>query len=626
MPKLIVKRGPNRGIVYTFAESKVTIGRDYTNPIFLVDQTVSRQHAQLTLEDDVWYLDDLGSRNGTRINGKQADHSEVQSMDEIGVGDVVLTFVDQAKAEVATAGGDTRVLEAPITDVLATDPVEAISLAQHSNEELRHVNTRLLALFQLSNVAAGARSRPEFFERVVAILKQVLAPDRVMPLLVNTQNRLGVVDVAKAAFDKKLHQIPMSNTIVSYVRERLESVLSQSTAADERFQDSPSIAKHKISSAVCVPLKIGKRLLGVIYIDRLGDSPNFSRADLEFLAAAAMPLSVALENIEAWEEMSGDMLTLERHVKGEFDIVGKSQPMREVFEFISKAAPTDAGVLITGESGTGKELVARAIHYSSHRRGKPFEAVNCAALTITLLESELFGHVKGAFTGATEDKPGHFELANGGSIFLDEIGEMPEESQTKLLRVLEQGQIRRVGDIKDRSIDVRVIAATNQALEERIKEGRFRQDLFYRLHVLTVSLPPLRSRPDDLPTLAHHFLRIFAGKCGKPKMSFADRVLDLFLKYPWPGNVRELKNVIERMVVMSSSDRLTAKEVPIEVRTAQPGMASAELAGNGTLAEVEKAHVMRVLQNLDGNKKRAAEELGIDRSTLYSKLKSYGIS
>ena len=626
MPKLIVKRGPNRGIVYTFAESKVTIGRDYTNPIFLVDQTVSRQHAQLTLEDDVWYLDDLGSRNGTRINGKQADHSEVQSMDEIGVGDVVLTFVDQAKAEVATAGGDTRVLEAPITDVLATDPVEAISLAQHSNEELRHVNARLLALFQLSNVAAGARSRPELFERVVAILKQVLAPDRVMPLLVNTQNRLGVVDVAKAAFDKKLHQIPMSNTIVNYVRERLESVLSQSTAADERFQDSPSIVKHRITSAICVPLKIGKRLLGVIYIDRLGDSPNFARPDLEFLAAAAMPLSVALENIEAWEEMSGDMLTLERHVKGEFDIVGKSPPMQEVFEFISKAAPTDAGVLIMGESGTGKELVARAIHYSSHRRGKPFEAVNCAALTTTLLESELFGHVKGAFTGATEDKPGHFELANGGSIFLDEIGEMPEESQTKLLRVLEQGQIRRVGDIKDRDIDVRVIAATNQSLEERMQKGRFRQDLFYRLNVLAVNLPPLRNRPDDMPILALHFLKIFAEKCGKPKMSFSDEVLELLLRYPWPGNVRELKNVVERMVVMSSSDRLAAKDLPVEVRTAQTGLANAESASGGALADVEKAHILRVLQNVDGNKKKAAEVLGIDRSTLYSKLKSYSIS
>ena len=314
MPKLIVKRGPNRGIVYTFAENKVTIGRDYKNLILLVDQTVSRQHAELAFEDGKWFLDDLGSRNGTTLNGKPADRSEVQSMDEIGVGDVLLTFVDQAKPEEPPTTGSTQVLEAPITEVLATDPVEAISLAQHSNDELRQVNARLLALFQLSNIAAGARNRPELFGRVVTVLKQTLSPDRVLPLLVDSQNRLSVVPVAKSAFDKKLGDLPRSTSIVNYVRERLESVLSQRTAADQRFQDSPSISKHNITSAICVPLKIGKRLLGVLYLDRLGDSPNFSRQDLEFVAAAAMPLSVALENIEAWEEMSGEMLTLERHV------------------------------------------------------------------------------------------------------------------------------------------------------------------------------------------------------------------------------------------------------------------------------------------------------------------------
>ena len=410
------------------------------------------------------------------------------------------------------------------------------------------------------------------------------------------------------------------------MKERLEAVLSQSTAADRRFRDSPSITKSEIASALCVPLRIGKRLLGVIYLDRLGEGGNFTKGDLEFLAAGAMPLSVALENVEAWEEVSGEMLTLERHVKGEYDIVGDSQPMRDVFEFISKAAPTDAGVLIMGESGTGKELVARAIHYSSHRRGKPFEAVNCAALTTTLLESELFGHVKGAFTGAVEDKPGHFELADGGSIFLDEIGEMPDDSQTKLLRVLEQGEIRRVGDIRDRVVDVRVISATNKTLDEEVKAGRFRQDLFYRINVLKVELPPLRRRQDDIPILAHHFLRIFAEKCGKPKMSFHDDVMQVFLEYPWPGNVRELKNMVERMVVMGSSDVIGVNDVPMEVRAGTTSMAADGLASSTSLADVEKGHVIRVLESVGGNKKRTAEILGIDRSTLYAKLKQYGIS
>ena len=625
MPKLIVKKGPNRGIVYTFAESTVTIGRDYVNQILLVDQTVSRQHARLTLRDGKWYVEDLKSRNGTSLNGAAVIHAEMQSMDEVGVGDVVLTFVDQARPGVAKPKA-TRVFEAPITEVLASDPVEAICLAQQSNEGLRHVNAQLLALFQLSNIAAGARSRPELFDRIIAVFRQVMSPDRVIPLLIDANNQLSPAPLSKSTFDKKLSDLPMSTSIIAYVRERQEAVLSQSTSADERFQGSPSIAEQKISTAICVPLKIGKRLLGVIYVDRLGDAADFTRSDLEFVAAAAMPLSVALENLEAWEEMSGDRLTLERQVKGGFDIVGDSAPIRAVFEFISKAAPTDAGVLIMGESGTGKELVARAIHYSSRRRGKPFEAVNCAALTMTLLESELFGHVKGAFTGAVEDKPGHFELADGGSIFLDEIGEMPEESQTKLLRVLEQGQIRRVGDVRDLKIDVRVIAATNKSLEEQMAKGKFRQDLFYRLNVLKVELPPLRHRRDDLPVLAKHFLTIFASKCGKPTMAFADDVMELFLKYPWPGNVRELKNVIERMVVMGSADTLTAQDVPVEVRAMQSGVGPDGSSASATLSEVERGHVLRVLESVDGNKKRAAEMLGIDRSTLYSKLRSYGLS
>ncbi len=628
MPRLIVKRGPNRGIVYTFAESKATIGRDYTNLIHLVDQTVSRRHAELSFDNGQWSIQDLGSRNGTAVNGQPVTKAQVQSMDEIRVGDVVLTFVD---SETGRGAGDessvdhTQVIEAPITEVLSDESASAIRLAQHSDEELRQVNSRLVALFRLSNIAAGARNRPELFDRVMPILRDVLKPDRVFALLLDERNRLLPAPVSKSAFDKKLASLPRSNTIINHVRERLEGVLAQSTASDQRLRDRPSIVKAQIASALCVPLKIGKRLLGVLYMDRLGEGENFTKMDLEFVAAAAMPISVALENVEAWEEMSGEMLTLERHVKGEYDIVGQSPPMRQVFEFISKAAPTDAGVLIMGESGTGKELVARAIHYSSHRRGKPFEAVNCAALTTTLLESELFGHVKGAFTGAVEDKPGHFELAHGGSIFLDEVGEMPLESQTKLLRVLEEGQIRRVGDIKDRRVDVRIISATNKNLAEEVKAGRFREDLFYRLNVLKVELPPLRQRGEDIPLLARHFLRIFAEKCGKPKMSFDDGVLKLFEAYHWPGNVRELKNVVERMVVMSSDDVLTPKDVPLELRGGAPGPVGDSPPADASLAEVERAHVLRVLETVGGNKKKAAEILGIDRSTLYAKLRQYGV-
>ena len=258
----------------------------------------------------------------------------------------------------------------------------------------------------------------------------------------------------------------------------------------------------------------------------------------------------------------------------------------------------------------------------------------------TLLESELFGHVRGAFTGADRDRPGRFELADGGTLFLDEIGELPDGSQSKLLRVIETGELRRVGDIKDRKVNARVIAATNKKLAEEIAKARFREDLYFRLNVLKISLPPLRERPGDVRVLAEHFLKQFAEKCGRPALRFEANVWPLFEGYPWPGNVRELRNAIERMVVMAEGDALRLEDVPFEIRTgkgtARPADAAAPTAASGlpagglegesaTLRDLERDHIARVMQRTAGNKKEAARILGIDRSTLYAKLKAYGL-
>jgi two-component system response regulator HydG len=433
----------------------------------------------------------------------------------------------------------------------------------------------------------------------------------------------------RGEFDAALSRVPISTTIVEHVRRNRAAILSEAARHDARLSEARSITAHRIASAMCAPLLIGERLLGALYVDRLGDAEGFRKADIELLSALAVQAAVAVENVRMREEMGRERSVREKEDRGAYDIVGACDAMKGVFRYIAKAAPADASVLIEGESGTGKELVARAIHLNSKRRHKPFEAVNCAAMPPTLLESELFGHIRGAFTGADKARAGRFVLADGGTLFLDEIGELPESSQAKLLRAIETGVVRRVGDVKDLQVNVRVVAATNRVLAEAIKSGAFREDLYFRLNVLRVSLPPLRERGDDVALLAERFLAQFAEQCGRPRLKFDRRVLSLFAGYAWPGNVRELKNVIERMVVMGEGDTLGMEDVPYELR----GDAAGEADPAGTeaggalrpLRDVERDHIRRVLRHVGGNKKESARILGIDRSTLYAKLKAYDL-
>jgi len=299
-------------------------------------------------------------------------------------------------------------------------------------------------------------------------------------------------------------------------------------------------------------------------------------------------------------------------------IAGKSPPMRKVFLAIRKAASASATVLITGESGTGKELVARAIHYASSRASAPFVPVNCGGIPEGLIESELFGHVRGAFTGATESRAGFFHSADGGTIFLDEIGEMSLAMQVKLLRVLEEKEVRMVGSDKSRRVDVRILVATHKNLAGLVKRGAFREDLFYRLNVVTIAVPPLRERGDDILLLAHHFANAFAEDLGRPAPRFSDEVLQALRNYQWPGNVRELQNVIQRLLVMADGDVIEAPDLPSVMRFSIP-------TGQGcqrTLAQVEAEHIRAVLSSVEGNKTRAAQILGIDRKTLRKKLRA----
>lgn len=299
-------------------------------------------------------------------------------------------------------------------------------------------------------------------------------------------------------------------------------------------------------------------------------------------------------------------------------LIGESEALRKVFRAISKATSTSATVLITGESGTGKELVARAIHYSSARSSAPFVPVNCGGIPEGLLESELFGHVKGAFTGATDSRAGFFHAADSGTIFLDEVSEMSLSMQVKLLRVLEDKEICMVGSNRTRKVDVRILAATNKDLPTLVKKGAFREDLFYRLNVITIAIPPLRERGDDILLLARHYATKFAEELSKPPFRFSDDALQVLRSYDWPGNVRELENVIQRLAVMTDGDLIEVPDLPTLMRFS----ALRKTGFARTLAEVEGEYIRNVLASAGGNKTRAAKILGIDRKTLREKLKN----
>jgi DNA-binding NtrC family response regulator len=326
---------------------------------------------------------------------------------------------------------------------------------------------------------------------------------------------------------------------------------------------------------------------------------------------------IETENVNLHEQID--------HKFGLENIIGESPAMQQVFETVRQVAPSRATVLITGETGTGKELIAKAIHNFSPRKNAAFIAVHAAALPTSLLESELFGHEKGAFTGAVERRIGRFELADGGTLFLDEVGELEAQMQVKLLRVLEERAFERVGGAKTLQVDVRLVAATNKQLKKLVSEGKFRDDLFYRLSVVTVDLPPLRERRDDVPLLVKAFLNEFSRENGKQVRELTPEALNVLLAYDWPGNVRELRNAIEQMVVLARAERLTVRDVPATIRGGADLTRINVVRTGMTVEDAERQLIVQALKELDGNRTKAAQKIGISRRTLHRKLKQYGL-
>jgi two-component system response regulator HydG len=372
---------------------------------------------------------------------------------------------------------------------------------------------------------------------------------------------------------------------------------------------------------VCFPLFHEDQLQGAMLIACPGNCTCVIK-ELDIIDLILNQTTGAIRRSVIHEEEIRELRTRIEHTSEFSGIIGKDPQMQSIYQLIEDIAPTDTTVLIQGESGTGKELVARAIHQQSPRKGKPFVVINCSAYPATLLESELFGHEKGAFTGAIRQKSGRFEQADSGTVFLDEIGEIAPSAQIKLLRVLQSQKFERIGGEKTIKVNVRILAATNKDLIKEVAHGSFREDLFYRLNVIPIHLPPLRKRRNDIPLLARHFLRRFAFEQNKKIHDFSSEAMRMLLDYPWPGNVRELENSIEHTAVLAKRPHVEISDLPSLIRDAGPPVYS---EAPGTIVENEKKLLQEVLEECNWNKKKAAEQLGISRSTLYEKIKKYQI-
>ena len=417
-----------------------------------------------------------------------------------------------------------------------------------------------------------------------------------------------------------------------------QAVMARNVMDDSQLGNRDSQGEILATSVICAPVRLEGEVLGLVHLYSTDAERPTDPEDLEYTLAVADTVGVALENLNKRQELAENLnlirtenVQLREQLGVQSEIVGTSEVMRGVERQIAQAAPSRATVLVRGESGVGKELVARAVHYSSPRGKEKFVCLNCAALSETLLESELFGHEKGAFTGATDRKIGKFEAADKGTLMLDEIGEMSPSIQAKFLRVLEGHPFERVGGSEQIKVDVRVIAATNRDLEKDVTEGSFRRDLYFRLHVLEIKVPGLRKRPEDIPELAEYFLHRFNEETGRKLQGFTPRAMEEMLRYRWPGNVRELKNAIERAVVLAQGEYIDYDDLILSrLKTAGDTEVLSEVEDPieepASLADMEQAHIVRTLSKTGWNKSKAASILGIERSTLDRKIRRYGIS
>ncbi len=479
------------------------------------------------------------------------------------------------------------------------------------------------ALYEITRAINSILEPGPLLERVLEAAMGHLNAERGFVLLADqTANGEYSVAAAKNFGTAQTSQaFAASSSVVRNVLSSGQPVLTYDALADERFEASSSIITQKILSIICIPLQSGNRTTGAVYLDSSVSRKAFTEESMKFLEVFGHLAAIALDNALRYTQLQLENRRLQDAVDrahGFSKVVGESARWKRIMERVERVLDVDVPVLVTGESGTGKELIARTIHDHGTRHDRPFIAVNCSAIPEQLLESEMFGYTKGAFTGASSDKKGLVEVAEGGTLFLDEVGDLPGLLQAKLLRLLQGREYRRVGDTKTRTADIRIIAATNRRLDEDVKAGRMREDLYFRLNVIEIHLPPLRERKEDIPLLAHHFLRRAADQYRRPVESIHPEAMHVLLANNWKGNARELQNAIDRAVVLCRGNQLTRKDFLLD-----DSGAGGEQTTPTTLADFERQIIELTLAEMGGNRTRTAERLGVSLRWLQYRLKEW---
>jgi len=664
---LVIREGTKWTDVFRLTPGRtVTIGRASTNEIVIKDERCSRNHAEVFLTGGQWTVRDLDSRNGTIVQGEavHGDRALVPG-DVVRIAHCQMAFVhDLSKAFVdvdadssdpdgrETVSGNVFI---SLSDSGVLDSFEPTTIT-HRRGQTRFLDrqtdvdvasvpkvgqaaTKLCRLaFELANqeniIAAANLALDGLFEGINVDAGGVLLGPRNKEAT-PAHGELEVI-ASRTEDESSYHRV--SEFLATMVLRDGEAVLARNIEVDSSLSIRDSKGLFVASSVICAPIRQGNRVFGLVHLYSKDAAKTLDADDLEFTLAVAENVALALKNLETKQELAENLTQTRSEVKElrqrlgvESELVGSSPQMMQVQQEVARAAPSRATVLIRGESGVGKELVARAVHFSSQRRKGPFVCLNCAALSESLLESELFGHERGAFTGATERKIGKFEAAHQGTLMLDEIGEMSPSIQSKFLRVLEGHPFERVGGSQQIKVDVRVIAATNRDLEKAVADGTFRRDLYFRLHVVDINIPPLRRRPGDTIELASHFLERFNEETGRKLRGFTPDALELMEQYRWPGNVRELKNVVERAVLLCQADFIDVDDLLLSNLATASDTGELAIALKSTyepasLSEIERRHIQATLRSTNWNKSKASEILGIERSTLDRKIKRYKLS
>ncbi|HVR24061.1 MAG TPA: sigma 54-interacting transcriptional regulator [Candidatus Polarisedimenticolia bacterium] len=610
-PRLMSISGFPKEIVRVVKDGPLILGRDPSNQLEVGDPAVSRKHCSVSeVSTDVFEIADLDSHNGTFVNGARVSRQTVQHGDRIRIGScefVFLTGPDEETGSLSSRSGSTAT-----GSELKTMSLDRSGLPT-GDSWIGRMARDLTAFFKIANVINSTRNMQSLHRELLELICEVIPASQAAIVL---QPNASEEPSPRCMWNREGRAQPDMLIRDELVQQAIWEHCAIATAAAAKTTS----AEH----VLCVPLVAVERILGVIYLSSPASSPAFGEDHAYFVSAVSRIAAVTLENLSKLESLKAENQRLQTEAKGDRSLIGESRPMRRVSEFIGRVARGDSTVLIRGESGTGKELVALAIHANSERLDKPFVAVNCAAIPEALLESELFGHERGAFTGAVGTKKGKFEIAGEGTLFLDEIGELAPLLQAKLLRVLQQREFERLGGNRLLPFNARILAATNKNVEEAIKTGEFRQDLYYRLNVVSVTLPPLREHREDISLLALYFANKYAAKCHRSFKGIDAEARALLMQYSWPGNVRELENAIEHAIVLGLTDEILAEDLPNTLLEEQSAGLTAARYHN-TLSQTKKQLVLAALDETNGSHIEAARLLGIHPKYLHRLIRNLNL-